>query len=179
LRQSKRVKSKSPVVEDNTTPDAYSVDDESSGDDFVDGNGKGIEVGNRVAKKGSGSNVSHGSDDKGKRVMESNSGAVKKRKKSGIIGAAKEKGESTKASTSKPKKGKGKNSFVRFKVNGIPSKLGFYVANNFNADTMEIRLKDTSIIITQQLIGEMFGIKNEGVDITAEVNADDDEMVKD
>ncbi|GJZ43884.1 C2 calcium-dependent membrane-targeting protein [Tanacetum coccineum] len=213
LRRSGRVKSKSPVVEENTASDAYSVDDESSGDDFVDGNGKGIEVGNRVAKRGSGSNVSHSSDDKGKRVMESNSGAVKKRKKSDIIGADKEKGESSKASTSKPKKGKGKKPYVfqtrttpkplynaivtlkpiqkaclarigfadllDFKVDGIPSKLGFYVANNFNADTMEIRLKDTSIVITQQLIGEMLGIKNEGVDITTEVNANDDEMVKD
>ncbi|GKB88737.1 hypothetical protein Tco_0961009, partial [Tanacetum coccineum] len=207
LRRSGRVKSKSPVVEENTTLDAYSIDDESSGDDFVDGNEKGIEVGNRVAKTGSGSNVSHSSDDKGKRVMESNSGVVKKRKKYDIIG------ESSKASTSKPKKGKGKKPYVfqtrttpkplynvivtlkpiqkaclarigfadllDFKVDGIPSKLGFYVANNFNADTMEIKLKDTSIVIMQQLIGEMLGIKNEGVYITTEVTANDYEMVKD
>ncbi|GKD46680.1 hypothetical protein Tco_1271325 [Tanacetum coccineum] len=213
LRRSGRVKSKSPVVEENTVSDAYSVDDESSGDDFVDGNGKGIDMGHRVAKRGYGSNVSRSSDDKGKRVMESNSGAVKKRKKSDIIGADKEKGESSKASTSKPKKGKGKKPYVfqtrttpkplynaivtlkpiqkaclaqigfgdllDFKVDGIPSKLGFYVVNNFNADMMEIKLKDTSIVITQQLIGEMLGIKNEGVDLMAEVNANDDEMVKD
>ncbi|GKC57052.1 hypothetical protein Tco_1084650, partial [Tanacetum coccineum] len=178
LRRSGRVKSKSPVVKENTASDAYSVDDESSGDDFVDGNGKSIEVGNRVAKRGSGSNVSHSC---GKKVMESNSGAVKKRKKSDIIGDDKEKGESSKATTSKPKKEKGKSHtyLLDFKVDGIPSKLGFYVVNNFNADTMEIRLKDTSIVITHQLIGEMLGIENEGVDITAEVNANDDEMVKD
>ncbi|GJX41857.1 hypothetical protein Tco_0256847 [Tanacetum coccineum] len=181
LRRSGRVKSKSSVVEENTASDAYSVDDESSGDDFVDGNGKGIEVGNRVVKRGSGSNVSHSSDDKGKRVMESNSGAVKKRKKSDIIGDDKEKGESSKATTSKPKKEKGKSHtyLLDFKVDGIPSKLGFYVANNFNANAMEIKLKDTSIVTTHQLIGEILGIKNEGVDITAEVNANDDEMVKD
>nr|GEU55341.1 ulp1 protease family, C-terminal catalytic domain-containing protein [Tanacetum cinerariifolium] len=68
LRRSGRVKSKSPVVEENTASDAYFVHDESSGDDFVDGNGKGIEVGNRVAKKGSGSNVSHSSGIKNKGV---------------------------------------------------------------------------------------------------------------
>ncbi|GKB43049.1 hypothetical protein Tco_0887991 [Tanacetum coccineum] len=147
LRRSGRVKSKSSVVEENTASDAYSVDDESSGDDFVDGNGKGIEVGNRVVKRGSGSNVSHSRDDKGKKVIESNSGAVKKRKKSDIIGDDKEKGESSKATTSKPKKEKGKihTYLLDFKVDGIPSKLGFYVANNFNADTMKIKLKDTSI----------------------------------
>ncbi|GKF78171.1 hypothetical protein Tco_0230641, partial [Tanacetum coccineum] len=61
LRRSGRVKSKSPVVEENTVLDAYSVDDESSGDDFVDGNGKGIDMGHRVAKRGSGSNVSRSS----------------------------------------------------------------------------------------------------------------------
>nr|GEY37255.1 C2 calcium-dependent membrane targeting [Tanacetum cinerariifolium] len=86
-----------------------------------DENGKGIKVGNRVAKRGSGSNVSHSS------------------------GAAKEKGESLKASTSKPKKEKGKKGkshLLEFKVDRIPSKLGFYVANSFNADTMEIKLKD-------------------------------------
>ncbi|GJY40008.1 C2 calcium-dependent membrane-targeting protein [Tanacetum coccineum] len=116
------------VEEGKQFRDAYSVDDESSGDDFVDGNGKGIDV-----------------DDKGKRVMESNSGAVKKRKKSDIIGNDKEKGESSKASTSKPKKEKGKKPYI--------TKL--------------------------QLIGEMLGIKNEGVDLMAEVNANDDEIVKD
>ncbi|GJX18521.1 C2 calcium-dependent membrane-targeting protein [Tanacetum coccineum] len=97
------------VEEGKQFRDAYSVDDESSGDDFVDGNGKGIDVGHRVAKRGSGSNVSRSSDDKGKKVMESNSRAVKKRKKYDIISNDKEKGESSKASTSKPKKEKGKS----------------------------------------------------------------------
>nr|GFA29174.1 hypothetical protein [Tanacetum cinerariifolium] len=115
LRRSGRVKSKIPVVKENTASDAYSVDDESSGDDFVDGNGKVIKMGNQIAKRGSRSNVTHSS------------------------GAAKEKGESSKASTSKLKKEKGK----------------------------------------AKLIGEMLGIKNKGVDITAKVNANNDEMVKD
>nr|GEX42620.1 C2 calcium-dependent membrane targeting [Tanacetum cinerariifolium] len=150
----------SPVVEENTPSDAYSIDDESSGDDFVDGNGKGIEVGNRVAKRGSRSNVSHSSG-KCNWVMESNSGAVKKRKKSDIIGVAKEKAQKLAHQSQKRKREK----VVHFKVDGIPSKLGFYVANNFNVDTMEIKLKDMSIVITHQLIGEMLGIKNEGVDI--------------
>ncbi|GKE00462.1 hypothetical protein Tco_1388445, partial [Tanacetum coccineum] len=188
LRRSGRVKSKSPVVKENIASDAYSVDDESNGDDFVDGNGKGIEVGNRVAKKGCGSNVSHCSDNKGKRVMESNSGAVKKRKKSAIIGDANDsiqtvkrtKGKSLKSSTSKPKKKRDKAvHLLDFKVDGIPSKLGFYVVDHFNQDEMEIKFKERSIIITKQMIGEMLGIRNDGVDIMAEENAKDDDMLKD
>nr|GFB23365.1 hypothetical protein [Tanacetum cinerariifolium] len=66
--------------------DAYCVDDESSRDNFVDGKGKGVDVGKRVVKKGSGSNVLDSNDDKGKNDMERDSGAVKKRKKSGMIG---------------------------------------------------------------------------------------------
>ncbi|GKG37001.1 hypothetical protein Tco_0447174, partial [Tanacetum coccineum] len=46
-------------------------------------------------------------------------------------------------------------------------------------DKMEIKLKERSIVITQQSIGEMLGLRNEGVDIMAEENAKDDEMVKD
>nr|GEU86575.1 ulp1 protease family, C-terminal catalytic domain-containing protein [Tanacetum cinerariifolium] len=44
LRRSGRVKSKGLVVEENTVSDAYFIDDESSGDDFVDGFGKGVEM---------------------------------------------------------------------------------------------------------------------------------------
>ncbi|GJU02284.1 hypothetical protein Tco_1112622 [Tanacetum coccineum] len=121
-------------------------------------------------------------DDKGKRVMESNSGAVKKRKKSDIIGADKEKGESSKASTSKPKKGKGKKPYV-FQTRTTPKPLYNAIVTlkpisiaMLAQNGLEIY---TSIVITQQLIGEMLGIKNEGVDLMEEVNANDDEMVKD
>nr|GEZ67619.1 hypothetical protein [Tanacetum cinerariifolium] len=42
----------------------------------------------------------------------------------------------------------------------------------------EIKLKDRSIVITKQMIGEMLGIRNDGLDIMAQENANDDEMLK-
>ena len=59
------------------------------------------------------------------------------------------------------------------KLDGIPSKIGFYVVDNFNPETMEIKLKNSRILITKQLIGELLGIRNEGRDIM------DDEIVND
>nr|GEZ80899.1 hypothetical protein [Tanacetum cinerariifolium] len=221
LRRSGRVKSKGPIVGENKVSDAYSIDGESSGDDVVDGFGKGIEVGKRVEKKGCGSNVPDSNDDKGKNDTERNSGAVKKGKKSDMIGDDKEniqkfkmtKGESSKASTSKPKKQKGEKLYVfqtrtsrktlynaivtlkpiqkaclarigfagllDFNVDEIPSKLGFYVVENFIEHKMEIKLNDKSIVITKQMIGEMLQIRNDGLDILAQENTNDDEMLKD
>lgn len=42
---------------------------------------------------------------------------------------------------------------------------------------MEIKLERTSIVITKQLIGEMLGIRNDGVDIMAERTEIDDEII--
>ncbi|GKD52199.1 hypothetical protein Tco_1281175, partial [Tanacetum coccineum] len=53
-------------------------------------------------------------------------------------------------------------------VEGIPSKLGFYVVNNFDQNTMEIKLDNGSLLITMELIADMIGIINKGVDIWAE-----------
>nr|GEY81131.1 hypothetical protein [Tanacetum cinerariifolium] len=102
LGRSGRVKCKGPVIEDNTVDDAYSVEDDSSGDDFVKTTyvkGKDIELGKRVVNR----------DDNGKKGTKHDSGAAKKRKKSNIIGddnekdkkVKQEKGESSSFETAK------------------------------------------------------------------------------
>ncbi|GKC55050.1 hypothetical protein Tco_1077795, partial [Tanacetum coccineum] len=67
---------------------------------------------------------------------------------------------------------------LEFKCDGIPSKMGFYVVDNFSQHTMEIKLNERSIEITQESIGEMLGIRNEDVDIMEEEDANDEEMVQ-
>ncbi|GJW60564.1 hypothetical protein Tco_0109899 [Tanacetum coccineum] len=206
LRRSGRVKCKGTVIEENTVDDAYSVEDDSSGDDFVKTTyvkGKGIEL-----------------DDNGKKGTKRDSGAAKKRKKSDIIGddnekdkkVKREKGESSSSGTAKRLKTKKKKPYVfqtrtspkalynvimtlkpiqkawlarigfadvlEFKCDGIPSKMGFYVVDNFSQHKMEIKLNERSIEITQESIGEMLGIRNEGVDIMEEEDANDEEMVQ-
>ncbi|GJY65100.1 hypothetical protein Tco_0466560 [Tanacetum coccineum] len=223
LKRSGRFKCKGPVVEENTIEDAYSVDDESSGDDFVvvtNGKGKRAKQSKLVEKRGSGSSLLDTYTEKGTKAKELDSVAAKGKRKLDMIVHDKEKckkvkrnkGESSKGSTAKRSKGKGKKPYVfqmrtsphsfynvvvtlkpiqkaclarisfadrlDFKVDGIPSKIGFYVVDNFNQDMMEIKLKERSIVITKQSICEMLGLRNERVDIMAVENAKDDEMVK-
>ncbi|GKE22237.1 hypothetical protein Tco_1433749 [Tanacetum coccineum] len=206
LRRSGKVKCKGPVIEENTVDDAYSVEDDSSGDDLVKTTyvkGKGIKL-----------------DDNGKKGTKRDSGVAKKRKKSYIIGddnekdkkVKREKGESSSSGTAKRLKTKKKKPYVfqtrtspkalynaivtlkliqkawlarigfadvlEFKCDGIPSKMGFYVVDNFIQHKMEIKLNERSIEITQESIGEMLGIRNEGVDIMEEEDANDEEMVQ-
>ncbi|GJZ23459.1 zinc finger, CCHC-type containing protein [Tanacetum coccineum] len=63
-------------------------------------------------------------------------------------------------------------------VEGIPSKLGFYVVNNFDQNTMEIKLDNGSLLITMEMITDMLGIINKGVDIWAENVVKDAVMTK-
>nr|GEZ77265.1 hypothetical protein [Tanacetum cinerariifolium] len=58
--------------------------------------------------------------------------------------------------------------FVEFKVDGIPSKLGLYVVDKFDAKKMENKLAEGALKITKNLISDMLGIRNEGIDIMAE-----------
>nr|GFA53407.1 hypothetical protein [Tanacetum cinerariifolium] len=71
----------------------------------------------------------------------------------------------------------GFGNFVEFKVDGIPSKLGLYVVDKFDAKKMEIKLAEGALKITKNLISEMMGIRNEGVDIMAEEGNRNEEMV--
>lgn len=47
-----------------------------------------------------------------------------------------------------------------FRVDGIPSKLGFYVVDNFDHREMRLHLKNGSIEITTNSVHDMFGIPN-------------------
>nr|GEY71272.1 hypothetical protein [Tanacetum cinerariifolium] len=67
---------------------------------------------------------------------------------------------------------------LKFKVNGIPSKIGFYVVDNFDEERMEMTLENASIEITMESIADMIGINNKGVDILDIDIAKDDEMIK-
>ncbi|GKF98239.1 hypothetical protein Tco_0297022, partial [Tanacetum coccineum] len=67
---------------------------------------------------------------------------------------------------------------VEFKVDGIPSKLGLYVVDNFDENKMEIMLYKGSIVFTKDMIGGMLGLKNEGLDILEGNPNRDDEMVR-
>ncbi|GKA62782.1 hypothetical protein Tco_0762301, partial [Tanacetum coccineum] len=67
---------------------------------------------------------------------------------------------------------------LNFKVNSIPSKLGFYVVDNFDDKKMEIQLEHTSIEINMELIADVIGIINKGVDIMDVDIVKDEEMLK-
>ncbi|GJU67566.1 hypothetical protein Tco_1253825 [Tanacetum coccineum] len=71
----------------------------------------------------------------------------------------------------------GFGNFVEFKVDGILSKLGLYVVDKFDAKKMELKLAEGSLKITKNLISEMLGIRNEGIDIMAEEGKRNEEMV--
>ncbi|GKC13002.1 C2 calcium-dependent membrane-targeting protein [Tanacetum coccineum] len=71
----------------------------------------------------------------------------------------------------------GFGNFVEFKVDGIPSKLGLYVVDKFDDKNMELKLAEGSLKITKNLISEMLGIRNEGIDIMAEEGKRNEEMM--
>ena len=71
----------------------------------------------------------------------------------------------------------GFGNLVEFKVDGIPSKLGCYVVDMFDADKKELKLVEGSIEITKDLISDMLGIRNEGIDIMDEKVNRNEEMV--
>nr|GEW99229.1 major facilitator superfamily domain, general substrate transporter [Tanacetum cinerariifolium] len=77
----------------------------------------------------------------------------------------------------KLKQANGFGNFVEFKVDGIPSKLGLYVVDKFDAKKMEIKSAEGSLKITKNLISEMLGIRNEGIGIMAEEGNINEEML--
>nr|GEZ60372.1 C2 calcium-dependent membrane targeting [Tanacetum cinerariifolium] len=54
---------------------------------------------------------------------------------------------------------------------------GMYVVDKFDAKKMEIKLAEGSLKITKNLISEMLGIQNEGIDIMAEEGNRNEEMM--
>ncbi|GJV26196.1 hypothetical protein Tco_1378891 [Tanacetum coccineum] len=67
---------------------------------------------------------------------------------------------------------------VEFRVDDIPSKLWLYVVDNFDETKMEIKFSTGYIVITKDLIREMLGLKNEGIDVLEGTPNKNDEMVR-
>lgn len=51
------------------------------------------------------------------------------------------------------------------KLDGIPSRLGFYVVDKFDPEKMEIKLRNGALPFNRQVISEMVGLRDEGVNI--------------
>ena len=71
----------------------------------------------------------------------------------------------------------GLGGLLEFKLDGIPNKLAFYVVDNFNPETMKIKIANDAIEVTKDLIGELLGIRNEGRDIMGDEIEKDKEML--
>ena len=72
----------------------------------------------------------------------------------------------------------GFGNLLEFKVDGIPSRLGFYVIDNFDPVKMEIKLKDGALPVNSKVISEMLGLKDEGVDIMTNDVVGNEEMIQ-
>ncbi|GJU41276.1 hypothetical protein Tco_1194233 [Tanacetum coccineum] len=73
----------------------------------------------------------------------------------------------------------GFGSLLDFKVDGIPSRLGFYVVDKFDPVAMEIKLKNDSLVVNKEVISEMLGLMNEGDNILMNEVSGNEEMIKD
>ncbi|KAJ9565598.1 hypothetical protein OSB04_001564 [Centaurea solstitialis] len=61
------------------------------------------------------------------------------------------------------------NQIMQENVNGIPARLGYFVVDHFNPDTMQLNFGGHVIQIMEQLVSESLGLRNEGIDLeTAE-----------
>lgn len=63
------------------------------------------------------------------------------------------------------------------KVDGIPSKLGFYVVDRFDEKKMEIRLENGSIKITKDSIHDMLGVPNGGDELHSLQGTETDDTI--
>lgn len=71
----------------------------------------------------------------------------------------------------------GFGNFLEFKVDGIPSRLGFFVVDNFDEKRMVIRLASDSLSVNTESISQMLGLKNEGENILWEQATGNEEMI--
>ncbi|KAI3734938.1 hypothetical protein L6452_14420 [Arctium lappa] len=69
--------------------------------------------------------------------------------------------------------GMGFGSFVDMTVEGIPSRLGYFVVNNLNNTTMEMRLKHNTITIIEETIHQILQVPIGGLDL-GEIDPDSD-----
>ncbi|GJU37285.1 hypothetical protein Tco_1185639 [Tanacetum coccineum] len=165
VRRSGRRPGKEVVVKPDNNNKYIDVNDEPPDDDFVD-----------MVRNTSYASVASGSKGKGKKEG-------RKRSWETTMSEVEKKAASNKPAGLKPNQKACLEEIefggmVDFKVNGIPSKLGLYVVDNFDDNKMEIKLSKGSIILTKDMIGEMLGLKNEGLDILEGNPNRDDEMVR-
>nr|GEY80622.1 copia protein [Tanacetum cinerariifolium] len=71
----------------------------------------------------------------------------------------------------------GFDSLLDFKVDGIPSRLGFYVVDKFDPVAMEIKLKNGSLVVNKEVISEMLRLGNEGNNILMNEVSGNKEMI--
>ncbi|GKC32114.1 hypothetical protein Tco_1039408 [Tanacetum coccineum] len=148
LKRSGRLKCKGPVIEENSIDEAINVDADLSDEEGSEYSGKILAENTEAGASTSGNKKIE--DEKDEKIK-------KKRKMDNTMGFGK---------------------LLHFKVEGIPSKLGFYVVDNFDDKTMEIKMENASLMITMESIADMIGIINKGVDIFAEDVVKDAQMIK-
>ncbi|PWA49470.1 hypothetical protein CTI12_AA482120 [Artemisia annua] len=190
VRRSGRIRNKGPVICENTVETAIGVDLEDSDNDDFQNNTVIINNSENVNKE-----VKQKKRKKHDKDGEENEIVRKPKHKKGETS----KGECSKTYTfqtrSSPKKlfnaiqtltpvqkmcleRIGLGGILDFKLDGIPNKIAFYVVDNFNPETMEIKILNDAIVITKELIGELLGISNDGTDIMEEEVEKDLEMVE-
>lgn len=63
----------------------------------------------------------------------------------------------------------GFESLLGMKIDSIPSKLAFYVVDNFDTEKMVIRVPAGEIPVNEDSVSQILGLKNEGLDITNDI----------
>ncbi|KAI3697886.1 hypothetical protein L6452_30986 [Arctium lappa] len=63
--------------------------------------------------------------------------------------------------------------FIDMTVDGIPSRLGYFIVNNLNTTTMELRLKHSNININEETIHHILQFPSGGLDLS-EIEPDSD-----
>ncbi|GJW41279.1 hypothetical protein Tco_0067124, partial [Tanacetum coccineum] len=171
-RISNRSRGKKPVVEENTIDAAIDVDEEASDSDFEavrvrgsNGETADVFIRDTCADTEAGPSKVRKQKKKGKN---SNNASTTLRTRSSpkalylILIAL---NPSQQACVAKL----GFSSLLDFKVDGIPSRLGFYVVGKFDPKAMEIKLKNGSLMVNKEVISEMLGLRNEEKDITPSI----------
>ncbi|GJX05749.1 hypothetical protein Tco_0193681 [Tanacetum coccineum] len=178
FRRSGRLKCKGPVIKENTIEDAINVEEYLSEDENISQD-EGIQniIGTQVDNKDVGPSTSGSKNVK----SEKKGKTAKKRKIEDTIGndVDEKRNRKIKSPVKKTKE---------MGVLHICSKLEqaqwhsstpcFYVVDNFDDKKMEIQLEQTSIEINMELIADVIGIINKGVDIMDVDIVKDEEMLK-
>ncbi|GJW85756.1 hypothetical protein Tco_0158901 [Tanacetum coccineum] len=178
-RRSNRCRGKRPVVEENTIDEAIDADEEDSEDDFEDVRYlmKQASGGNDTPVKWTKRMILARSPDSAHTITESEITKGKKRASTDnkMIRNKKKKGETANVAT---KDTSADTEAGPSKVDGIPSRLGFYVVDKFDIVAMEIKLKKDSLVVNKEVISEMLGLRNKGINILMNKVSGNEEMIQ-